>query len=357
MKIEFPVFKTKIDGLDTTYDVSDPKVRKEYFQAKAGEDIAKLNKYFAEGNTFIAYLLGKKNSGKGTYSKLFKEIFGADKFTHVSIGDLVRETNKAAEDEEEKKKLVIFLKKSYRGYIPFESALDAVLNWDISKLLPTEMILAMVKYEISKHPRKAIFVDGFPRKLDQIAYSLYFRDLINYREDPDFFILIDLPNTIIDERIKGRLICPICNTPRNLKLLRTKYIGHDSNEDKYYLKCDNPDCPGCGKERMVGKAGDDKGIEAIRDRIEGDEALIEKAYSIYGIPKVLLRNSGPVDKKDHVDDYELTPECVYEGTGDDIKVSEKLWEVKDDNGVDSYSLMPAPVVVSMLKQIVKVLEL
>jgi len=35
-------------------------------------------------------MIGKKNSGKGTYSQIFTEIFGADKVALVSIGDIVR---------------------------------------------------------------------------------------------------------------------------------------------------------------------------------------------------------------------------------------------------------------------------
>jgi adenylate kinase family enzyme len=358
MNVEFPVFKTKIDGLDTKFDVTDPAQRKEYFQAKAGAEIQKIQNFLNSGNTFIAYLLGKKNSGKGTYSKIFSEIFGMDKFIHISIGDLVRQNNTDLLDDSKKQNKLDELKKYYRGYISFEEAIDTLLGRSTSNLLPTELVLAMVKAEIARNPKKAIFIDGFPRKLDQISYSLYFRDLINYREDPDFFILIDLPNTIIDARIKGRVICPICHTPRNINLLRTKTIGHDKDTNKFYLICDNPDCAGYDKEKMVSKEGDELGIEAIKDRIAGDEELIEKAFTIHGVEKVLLRNSVPVDKKDFVDDYELTPEYVYSADDNgEIKVTEKLWSIPDDKGVESYSLMPAPVVVSMLKQIVSVLKL
>ena len=75
--------------------------------------------------------------------------------------------------------------------------------------------------------KKALFIDGFPRDLDQVSYSLFFRDLIGYRADPDIFILIDVPNSVIDERIKYRVVCPKCHTPRNLKLLATKQVEYD----------------------------------------------------------------------------------------------------------------------------------
>ena len=82
---EFPLFKTKVEGVTKKYNLSDLEERKEYFKAKAGEDIAKLQKFFDEKKTLIVYLLGKKNAGKGTYTKLLMEIFGRDKIAHLSV--------------------------------------------------------------------------------------------------------------------------------------------------------------------------------------------------------------------------------------------------------------------------------
>ena len=90
---EFPLFSTKVGGVARKYNLSDLDERKEYFEAKAGDDIAKLKKYFDEGKTFIVYLLGKKNAGKGTYTKLLMEIFGRDKIAHLSVGDIVRDAS------------------------------------------------------------------------------------------------------------------------------------------------------------------------------------------------------------------------------------------------------------------------
>src|SRR3990167_9986131 len=195
----FPVIKTKVPNPDKKFDLNDPKDRKEYFGAKAGEEIKKLKKYFAS-NTFVAYLLGKKSSGKGTYTKLMAEIFGADKIGHISVGDLVRETHKIIEDPKERKELMKYLSEHYRGYISIDDAIDALIGKNQKVLLPTEFILALIKREIDKRGRKTIFLDGFPRDLDQIQYSLYFRDLINYRMDPDIFVAISIPETVIDER-------------------------------------------------------------------------------------------------------------------------------------------------------------
>lgn len=354
--MKFPIFKTEIKGAFCSFDLSDPQECEEYFKLKAGKEIEKLRDYL-KNNTFIVYLLGKKCSGKGTYSKLFIETVVPDRASHVSIGDIVRDVHQVISDEDEKRELIDWLSENYRGYISIEKALQALSNRNTETLLPTEFILALVKREISKMGRKALFIDGFPRKLDQVSYSLFFRDLIDYREDPDIFVLIDVPEEVINERIKHRVVCPCCQMPRNLKLHPTKEIGYDKKQKKFYFICDNPDCRG---KRMISKEGDKLGIEPIRARLQMDEKLIAQALSLYGIPKILLRNSVPIEKaEDFIDDYEITPEYSYQWDKKNKKVKkiEKPWIILDDEGIPSYSLLPQPVVISMIKQLVDVLNL
>ncbi|MFH0930055.1 MAG: nucleoside monophosphate kinase [Candidatus Moraniibacteriota bacterium] len=354
---EFPLFKTKVEGLGKSFDLSDIDGRREYFLAKAGPEIEKLKKYIDEGKTFIVYLLGKKNAGKGTYTKLLMEIFGRDKIAHLSIGDLVRDVHSAMEDEEKKKELLDYLHKNYRGNITPEQAIDALLGRNQKTLLPDEFIMAMVKREIDKIGKKIIFIDGFPRNLDQVSYSLFFKQLVDYREDPDIFIAIDIPEAVIDERMKNRKVCPICHTPRNLKLFTTKEVEYGEQEKKFFLICDNPDHE---KSKMFGKEGDDMGIESIRDRLELDDKLVSKIFSLHGIKKGLIRNAVPVDKaKEYVDDYEITPEYYYEydEAAKKVKTLERPFVVKDDEGVEVYSLLAPPVAVSLVKQLANILEL
>ena len=178
---------------------------------------------------------------------------------------------------------------------------------------------------------------------------------MGYRDDPDFLVFIDVPDAVIDERMKYRVICPKCQTPRNLKLLRTKEVGYNKNTDKFYLMCDSP---ACDKTVMVPKEGDELGIEAIRDRVEADDKVMRTLLDLKGVPKVLLRNSVPASSaKDTVDDYEITPAYRYEHDSESVKVIEEPWTVKDENGVEVYSLLPAAVAVSLIKQVASSLNL
>lgn len=353
----FPVFKTKGVAGSPRYKLEDPAERRKYFEAKARPEIEKIRAYLDGGNTFVGFLLGKKNSGKGTYAKLFMEAIGVDRVAHISVGDIVRDVHKSLETEADKRALVSFLEKRYRGFITIEKALDVILGRDTATLLPTEIILALVEREMARLGRKAVFIDGFPRNLDQVSYSLYFRTLMGYRDDPDFFVFIHVPESIIDERMKHRVICPSCHTPRNPRLLRTKDIGYDAQKKEFFLICDHPACPGPDK-RMVSKEGDSLGIEAIRDRIEVDENVMRTLLDLQGVSKIYLRNAVPVaSAQDVVDDYEITPGYRY-ALGEDqrtVRVIEEPWIVKDDEGVESYSLLPAAIVVSFIKQTAKVL--
>lgn len=354
-KIRFPVFKTKIEGLNKKFDLTDPKGRKNYFQAKAGSEITKIRAYLASGKTFIAYLLGKKNAGKGTYAKMFIEIFGHKYVDHISVGDVVREVDKELKRKTSKEKLVKYLEANYRGFLSVEEIIAAQLERSTKKLLPSEFILTLIKREIDRKEKKALFIDGFPRDLDQVSYSLFFRNLVDYRDDPDFFVLIDVPEAIIDQRIKHRVVCPKCQTPRNLRVTATKRVGFDQKTGEFFLICDNPVCKGT---RMVDKEGDSLGIGAIRGRLKKDTKLMTRAFSLYGIPKVVLRNSIPVkEAKELVDDYEITPEYVYTWNRREkkVKTTKKPWVIKDDFGASSYSLLPAAVVLSLIKQIAELI--
>jgi len=353
--MEFPLTKTKVRGVNQKFDLNDPEVRKKYFALKTGKEIEKLRNYLKNGNTFIAYLLGKKNSGKGTYAKMFAEIVDPQRIEHFSIGDMIRNVDHELQDKKKKKELIEFLEKNYRGWTPAKEIVAGLEQRSTKNLLPTELILLLVKREIAKHPKKTIFIDGFPRDLDQMNFTLFFRDLVGYRDDPDVFVLIDVPEAVIDERIKYRRVCPKCQTSRSIKLLPTSKVGYDSKTKEFYLNCDNPACVG---PRMVPKEGDEKGIAPIKERLAKDGKLLEQAASLYGIPKVFLRNSVPKSVADeYVDDYEITPEYNYEWDGKKATIKEKRWIVWDDQKRASYSLMPPPVVVALIKQMVNVLHL
>lgn len=61
----------------------------------------------------------------------------------------------------------------------------------------------------------------------------------------------------------------------------------------------------------------------------------------------------------YVDNYEITPEYHYQWSENEKKVvvKEKPWLILNDEGKPAYSLLPPPIVVALIKQITKVLNL
>ncbi|MDO8424331.1 MAG: hypothetical protein Q7S70_00145, partial [bacterium] len=124
--MDFPIFKTKGEGVaGRKFNLTLPQEQKEYFELKAGPEIKKLRDYLKE-SSFVAYLLGKKNSGKGTYAKMFASIVDPEKVTHFSIGDMVRGIDAELKDGAKKQELIAFLEKNYRGTLPLKDIIASL---------------------------------------------------------------------------------------------------------------------------------------------------------------------------------------------------------------------------------------
>ena len=110
---------------------------------------------------------------------------------------------------------------------------------------------------------------------------------------------------------------------------------------------------------MVTKEGDELGIEPIRDRLELDDVIFKRLLDLKGLPQIKLRNSIPADKAwDFIEKYEVTPMYSYKkGVDGKIEVIEEPWLVKDDDGVECVSLLPASVALGFIKQTAEVLGL
>lgn len=335
------------------YDLLNPAERKLYFNAKVGDEIEILREYL-KNNTFIAYMLGPKMAGKSSYTNLMKEIFGAETFGQVIVGDLVREADEEYRAKGKDSEIYKYTTENYRGVLSLEEIFEDLLGRSTSNLRPTDFILMLVKRKIVQMGKKSLFIDGFPRNVDQISYSLYFRDLVDFRDDPDLFVLINLPLTVIEDRIKERRYCPKCKASWNLLLSPTTKIEYDDSAKEIIMKCDNPQCE---PVKMIRKEGDEKGIEIIADRIMADMEMMQMARKMHGIRRVELFNSfekSEVHK--YFDDYELTKMHEYNVRDSKVETTISPYEF-EDGGKSYYSLTQAPVVVQLIRGLVRELGL
>ena len=91
---------------------------------------------------------------------MFSEVIGADKIEHLSVGDMVRAIDEEMQDPQKKAELVSFLEKNYRGYYALEDIVKSLEDRDTKSLLPDEIILVLVKREITKRKgkRKGLYI-------------------------------------------------------------------------------------------------------------------------------------------------------------------------------------------------------
>src|ERR1700722_11919190 len=99
---------------------------------------------------------------------------------HLPVGGIGRDIPAQVETEEGKAALVAFLKENYRGFHSVDETIDQILGRSQTTLLSSDLTMALIKFEVSKNAGKAIFLDGFPRSLDQVGHSLYFKDSLGY---------------------------------------------------------------------------------------------------------------------------------------------------------------------------------
>lgn len=332
------------------YDLSSRKERYEYFRQKAGDKIDFIKEKLYETD-LVLYLLAPKFGGKGVYTGMLMEIFGHDKFHHLSVGDIVRAFPETYKNE--KQQLLDFLKQDYRGEMPLDEAINLTLNPDPTKTLPDSFILSLLKYEIHKRPKKSLIIDGFPRTEDQVTYSLLFRQLINYKDDIDIFVLINVPYAVLDARAKYRVVCPKCHNSRNLRYLPTANVGYDEKTGEFYLMCDNPSC---NNQRMGAKPGDELGIKKYEARIIRENNLMNLARSMHGVAHVELFNAVPVEIGDkYMQKYEFSAESTYKFENGKVVKNRGPWVV-EENGKKYYSLEAAPAALQFIKQLYDLLQ-
>lgn len=133
--------------------------------------------------------LGAPGSGKGTQAKRLAQKFDLD---HISTGDILRNAIN------EQTNLGI-MAKTYM---------------DAGELVPDDVVLKMIKEELTKRCKGFIF-DGFPRTtaqakgLDSILQELGIRisKVVN----------LDIPDSLIVKRLEARRLCRDCGHEFNLK--------------------------------------------------------------------------------------------------------------------------------------------
>ena len=210
-------------------------------------------------------LFGPPGAGKGTQAKVLSDRSG---LSHISTGDLLRD--------------------NVKGSTPLgKQAKDFM---DKGLLVPDELVANMLQERFSRQDLKNGFIlDGYPRN---IAQAKTLDDMLaKLNMGIDFVVYLDASDSVIIQRLSGRLVCSSCGANFHITNMPPKAAGI----------CDN--CKGPLYQR-----NDDK-EETIKKRLEVYKKEVSPLIKYYETQNKLYRLSG--DEK---------PELVLEKI---LKISEK----------------------------------
>jgi len=193
----------------------------------------------------IVILLGAPGSGKGTVAGRLAA--SNSKLKHVSSGDLLR------------------------GAVAkgTEAGREAKTYMEAGQLVPDALIAAMIKDVVAETEGDVtMLLDGFPRNLAQAE------TLASMGAPVERAVLVDVPDSIIQDRIAGRRTCPKCKAGYHVKNLPPKVEGI---------------CDVCGEKLVVRK---DDNPETVTDRLAVYHRETEPLIAYYEAKGILRKIDG-----------------------------------------------------------------
>ena len=190
-------------------------------------------------------IFGPPGSGKGTYASRLMNKLGVP---HISTGDLVRE--------------------EIRNKTPLGNKIEKYSS--SGTLVPDEIITEILKKRLTSAVSKGFILEGYPRTVGQ-AQEL---DKIT---KVDVVVNLNVPDSVIVERLSARLQCKTCGAIYNEKTMKPKFQG----------KCDKD-----GGELF--RRVDDQ-PEVIRERLKVYQEASEPVIGFYRAKHLLrdIRNEDP----------------------------------------------------------------
>lgn len=203
-------------------------------------------------------MLGAPGAGKGTQAKKITKKYG---IPHISTGDILRANIKAGTELGHKAKTFI----------------------DKGLLVPDDLVVDLVVDRISKEDCVDGYVlDGFPRTIPQ-AISLD-TTLEGINETIDYAVNVEVPDTVIVERMSGRRACLSCGATYHIAYNPTKKEGI---------------CDVCGNELVL---RDDDKPETVSKRLQVYHKQTQPLIDYYTEKKVLVEVDGTKEMNEVFED-------------------------------------------------------
>jgi adenylate kinase len=184
-------------------------------------------------------VMGVQGSGKGTQAKLLADALDLE---HISVGDI------------------------FRWNVEHHTKLGAQVRRIVAagELVGDDLVEEVVRRRLDEHDwNYGFIVDGFPRNQPQARFFLESYDL-------DAVILLDLADSVVEQRVLSRRLCSRCGLDYNLISSRPAVADV---------------CDVCGG-RLV--ARDDDTAEALRARLRDYHAKTRPVLELFRAKEVVL---------------------------------------------------------------------
>ncbi len=199
-------------------------------------------------------LLGPPGAGKGTQAKALAQELGV---AHISTGDILRQNVKEA----------TLLGKEAKDFM------------DKGLLVPDDLMSKMLQDRFAQSDVKDGFIlDGYPRNISQ-AKTL--EEIFRLKElEVDLVIYLDSSDSVIIQRLSGRLVCSKCSANYHVTNMPPLKPGI---------------CDKCGGSLY--QRSDDK-VETIKKRLEVYKNEVSELIKYYSEKKKLHQISADGNAKD-----------------------------------------------------------
>lgn len=206
-------FALPLNGNKCDTDLLELMVKEDYHQEENASKTAFKQK--TKFSTFKVILAGAPAAGKGTQCEVIQENFG---LVHLSTGDILR-------NAVSKQTLLGQMVKPYM---------------DAGHLVPDDLVIELILNRLTDQDceTRGWLLDGFPRTKSQ-ADALRNSGII-----PDVFLLLDVPEEILVERVTGRRTDPVTgkvyhmkfNPPENDEVARRLVQRSDDTAEKVIIR-------------------------------------------------------------------------------------------------------------------------
>ena len=194
--------------------------------------------------------LGAPGAGKGTQAEIISDKLG---IPTISTGNIIREALKAGT----------------------EMGLKAKKFIEAGELVPDDVVIGIIKERLAKSDcQNGFILDGFPRTVPQAEA------LDSMGIELDKIISIEVPDSVIVERMSGRRVCPKCGASYHIA---------------YNPSADGKTCDKCSEELSVRR---DDAPEVVLSRLEVYHSTTEPLKDYYAKcgKLVLVDGVGTVDE-------------------------------------------------------------